>query len=107
MPSAATQGRSSKYGGGQANIYLIKGRNNARMGLYSFARQDDQFFHVVYSNGSNFAQAQSPTGSLVAAFVEDQFKVTSWLTLNGGLRQTPFFAGVGYKTPTPPPRASL
>src|SRR5260370_12018832 len=102
MPSAATQGRSSKYGGGQANIYLIKGRNNARMGLYSFAQQDDQFFHVVYSNGSNFAQAQSPTGSLVAAFVDDQFKVTSWLTLNGGCLSVPLFPRVVCESPTPP-----
>src|SRR5713101_8804675 len=64
IPSAATQDRSSKYGGGQANISWIEGRNNARAGLYTFAQQDDQFFHVVYNDGSNFAQAQSPTGSL-------------------------------------------
>src|SRR5207245_543913 len=38
IPSAATQDRSSKYGGGQANISWIKGHNNARMGLYSFAQ---------------------------------------------------------------------
>jgi hypothetical protein len=91
VPSAATQDRSSKYGGGQANVSWIKGPNNARMGLYSFAQQDDQFFHVIYNDGSNVvipSLAQSPTGSLIAAFVEDQFKPTSWLTLNGGLRQT-------------------
>ena len=107
MPSAATQDRSSKYGGGQANISWIKGRDNARMGLYSFAQQDGQFFHVVYSNGSNFAQAQSPTGSLVAAFVEDQFKVTWWLTLNGGLRQTHFSGGVVENATSPCAGASL
>jgi outer membrane cobalamin receptor len=107
MPSAATQDRSSKYGGGQANISWIKGRNNARMGLYSFAQQDDQFFHVVYSNGSNFAQAQSPTGSLVAAFVEDQFKPSSWLALNGGLRQTHFSGGVVENATSPRVGASV
>src|SRR5712692_7062719 len=52
IPSAATQDRSSKYGGGQANVSWIEGRNNARMGFYSFAQQDDQFFHVVYNYGS-------------------------------------------------------
>jgi len=107
MPSAATQDRSSKYGGGQANISWIKGRNNARMGLYSFAQQDDQFFHVVYSNGSNFAQGQSPTGSLVAAFVEDQFKPSSWLALNGGLRQTHFSGGVVENATSPRVGASV
>jgi outer membrane cobalamin receptor len=93
IPSAATQDRSSKYEGGQANISWIKGRNNARAGLYSFAQQDDQFFHVIYNDGSGTVippLAQNPTGSLIAAFVEDQFKPASWLTLNAGIRQTHF-----------------
>jgi outer membrane receptor protein involved in Fe transport len=96
FPSAATQNRSSKYEGGQAGVSWIKGRNNARIGLYSFAQQDDEFFHVVYNDGSGTVspQSQNPDGSLIAAFVEDQFKVTSWLTLNGGLRQTHFSGGV-------------
>jgi outer membrane cobalamin receptor len=91
IPSAATQDRSSKYEGGQANVSWIKGQNNSRMGLYSFAQQDDQFFHVVYNDRSSIVippLAQGPTGSLIAAFVEDQFKPTTWLTLNAGLRQT-------------------
>src|SRR5712664_3502900 len=77
IPSAATQDRSSKYGGGQANVSWVKGRNNARMGLYSFAQQDDQFFRVIYNDGSGIVippLAQTPTGSLIAAFVEEQFK---------------------------------
>jgi hypothetical protein len=93
IPSATTQDRSSKYGGGQANVSWIKGRNNARIGLYSFAQKDGQFFHVVYNDGSGLIippLSQSPTGSLIATFVEDQFKATSWLTLNGGLRETHF-----------------
>jgi outer membrane cobalamin receptor len=93
MPSAAAQDRSSKYEGGQAGISWIKGRNNARAGLYSFAQQDDQFFHVIYNDMSGTvipALAQNPNGSLIAAFIEDQFKPASWLTLNAGLRQTHF-----------------
>ncbi len=93
MPSAATQDRSSKYEGGQAGISWIKGRSNARMGIYSFAQQDDQFFHVIYNDGSGTVippLAQNPNGSLIAAFIEDQFKPASWLTLNAGLRQTHF-----------------
>src|SRR5215470_13180215 len=89
VPSAATQDRSSKYEGGQVGISWIKGRNNARVGLYGFAQQDDQFFHVVYNDGSGVVippLAQSPHGSLIAAHIEDQFKPASWLTLNAGLR---------------------
>src|SRR5216684_972600 len=108
IPSSATQDRSSKYEGGQANISWIKGRNNARLGLYSFAQQDDQFFHVVYNNnGGDFAQGQSPTGSLIAAFAEDQFKPTSWLTLNAGLRQTHFSGALAENATSPRVGASV
>jgi outer membrane receptor protein involved in Fe transport len=110
IPSATTQDRSSKYGGGQANISWIKGRNNARMGLYSFAQQDDQFFRVIYNDGSGTVippQAQSPAGSLVAAFVEDQFKPTSWLTLNAGLRQTHFSGTLAENAASPRLGASV
>ena len=110
VPSAATQDRSSKYGGGQANVSWIKGRNNARLGLYSFAQRDDQFFHVIYNDGSGTvipALAQSPSGSLIAAFVEDQFKATSWLSLNAGLRQTHFSGRLAENATSPRVGASV
>jgi outer membrane receptor protein involved in Fe transport len=110
IPSAATQDRSSKYSGGQANVSWIKGRNNARTGLYSFAQQDDQFFHVVYNDGSGRVippLPQSPSGSLIAAFMEDQFKPTSWLTLNAGLRQTHFSGALSENATSPRVGASV
>jgi hypothetical protein len=110
VPSAATQDRSSKYAGGQTSISWIKGRNSARAGLYSFAQQDDQFFHVIYNDRSNTvipALAQSPTGSLIAAFAEDQFKPTSWLTLNAGLRQTHFSGALAENATSPRVGASV
>jgi outer membrane receptor protein involved in Fe transport len=109
IPSAATQDRSSKYEGGQAGISWVKGRNNARLGFYSFAQQDAQFFHVVYNDGSGTVSplSQNPDGSLIAVYAEDQFKVTSWLTLNGGLRQTHFSGGVVENATSPRAGASL
>ncbi len=109
VPSAATQDRSSKYEGGQAGISWVKGRNNARLGFYSFAQQDAQFFHVVYNDGSGTVSplSQNPDGSLIAVYAEDQFKVTSWLTLNGGLRQTHFSGGVVENATSPRAGASL
>jgi outer membrane receptor protein involved in Fe transport len=109
IPSATTQDRSSKYEGGQAGISWVKGRNNARLGFYTFAQQDAQFFHVVYNHGSGTVSAlsQNPDGSLIAVYAEDQFKVTSWLTLNGGLRQTHFSGGVIENATSPRAGASL
>src|ERR1700676_2595933 len=109
FPSATTQNRSSKYEGGQGTVSWIKGPNNARAGFYSFAQQDDQFFHVVYNDGSGTVAplSQNPDGSLIAAYVEDQIKVNSWLTLNGGLRQTHFSGGVVENATSPRVGASV
>jgi outer membrane receptor protein involved in Fe transport len=109
-PSAATQDRSSKYEGGQANVSWIEGRNNARIGLYGFAQQDDQFFHVVYNDGSGTVippLTQTPNGSLIAAFIEDQFKPASWLTLNAGLRETHFSGALAENATSPRVGASV
>lgn len=109
FPSAATQNRSSKYEGGQGTVSWISGPNNARAGFYSFAQQDDQFFHVVYNDGSGTIAplSQNPRGSLIAVYAEDQIKVNSWLALNGGLRQTHFSGGVTENATSPRVGASL
>lgn len=96
FPSAATDNRSSKYAGGQATLAYIKNRNNARIGLYGFAQQDHQLFGVQFNDpsdpnfGNNFRDSENSSGSLQALFAEDQFRATSWLTLNAGIRQTHF-----------------
>src|SRR5712664_2384267 len=109
IPSAATQNRSSKYEGGQGTVSWITGPNNTRAGFYSFAQQDDQFFHVVYNDGSGTVAplSQNPDGSLIAVYVEDQIRVNSWLTLNGGLRQTHFSGAVVENATSPRVGASL
>jgi outer membrane cobalamin receptor len=109
FPSATTQNRSSKYEGGQGTVSWIAGPNNARAGFYSFAQQDDQFFHVVYNDGSGTIAplSQNPDGSLIAVYVEDQIKVNSWLTFNGGLRQTHFSGGVTENATSPRVGASV
>jgi outer membrane receptor protein involved in Fe transport len=100
FPNATTDRRSSNYEGGQATLAYIKGRNNGRVGLYVFEQQNDELFGVIFNDptdpsfGQNFRDAHSVTGSLIAAFVEDEFRVTSWLTLNAGVRQTHFSGNI-------------
>jgi outer membrane receptor protein involved in Fe transport len=100
FPSATTDHRSSGYEGGQATLSYIKGRNNGRAGLYGFAQQNDELFGVLFNDptdpsfGNNFRDTQAATGSLIAAFVEDEFRATSWLTLNAGVRQTHFSGNI-------------
>jgi outer membrane receptor protein involved in Fe transport len=90
-------------------VSWIAGPNNARAGFYSFAQQDDQFFHVVFNDGSGTVAplSQNPDGSLIATYVEDQVKVNPWITLNGGLRQTHFSGGVVENATSPRVGASF
>lgn len=91
IPSA-TDNRASNYEGGQASLSVVKGKHNARAGVYLFGQQDNTHFSLLANDGSgvSFQQRVKPGGDLEALFLEDQYKVTSWLTLNGGVRLTHF-----------------
>jgi hypothetical protein len=95
LPSSATENRTSNYEGGQASLEWIEKRNNLRVGLFGFAQQDDQLFGLLCNEP---AQCNSiyppvvshPDGGVIAAYAEDQLKLTSWLSVSAGLRQTHF-----------------
>jgi outer membrane cobalamin receptor len=111
LPSSATEERSSKYEGGQVTMSWIKDRNNLRAGIYGFAQQDDQLFGLIFNDNSapnlNPPDVETPVGSQVAVYAEDQLKATSWLTLNAGLRQTHFSGGVVEDATSPRVGASV
>src|SRR3984885_2768747 len=111
LPSSTTQDRSSNYEGGQATIAWVAGRNNLRGGFYGFAQQDSQTFGLIFNDDSqpslNPPVKTSPDGSLVSVYGGDQLRVTSWLTLNAGLRQTHFSGGVVENATDPRVGASL
>src|SRR6202050_3470677 len=92
FPIAANDDHASYYAGGQATLAFTAGKNNLRVGLYGFDQHDDQTFGLLFNDRSatNFTDVEGINGSLQAAFLEDQYKVTPWLTLNAGLRQTHF-----------------
>ncbi len=93
----ATDNRASWYAGGQASIALIKGKHNAKAGFYGFAQHDNTLFALDPNDGSGdpvLRQRQDAMGSLSAVFAEDQYKATTWLTLNAGVRLTHFSGGI-------------
>lgn len=45
---------------------------------------------VTAGNGRSLEQVKKTNGNLEALFLEDQYKITPWLTLNGGVRLTHF-----------------
>jgi outer membrane receptor protein involved in Fe transport len=90
-----TDNRASSYLGGQVTLSVVRGRHNAKVGFYGFAQNDNTLFGLFGTNNVakpvNFPpNRQKVSGDLEAAFVEDQFKATQWLTLNAGLRFTRF-----------------
>ncbi|MCU1318183.1 MAG: TonB-dependent receptor [Candidatus Acidoferrum typicum] len=112
FPSSASEDRSSKYEGGQATLSWIKNRSNLRVGLYGFSQQDGQLFGLICHDPSQCQnvdppERHSPDGGLAAVYAEEQFKATSWLNLNAGLRQTHFSGGVVENATSPRVGASL
>src|SRR5262249_15383099 len=96
-PVAASQNRDSTYAGGQASISTTIARNNLQAGVYSFYQWNNETFGAIFNDPPKptFSQAEHPTGSLAAFFVEDRFKPVSWLSLTAGMRPTHFSGNGG------------
>jgi outer membrane receptor protein involved in Fe transport len=97
-----TDNRASFYLGGQISVSVIRGRHNAKIGMYGFAQRDNTLVGLEGNAADPVALTATPvpisvpltrqktSGDLEALFVEDQFKAASWLTLNAGVRFTRF-----------------
>jgi len=84
--------RGSNYFGGVVSLAVNRGKHNARAGFQVFGARDNQRFGIVTSDGSNppLNQREMVWGNVESLFLEDQYKLTGWLTLNGGVRLTHF-----------------
>jgi outer membrane receptor protein involved in Fe transport len=91
--------RGSNYIGGVVSLAVTRGQHNLHAGVQVFGQRDNQLLGIVTSDGSNPPVGQRETlwGSVSALFLEDQYKLTRWLTLNGGVRLT-HFGGTGTNT---------
>jgi hypothetical protein len=103
-PIAATQDRGSTYAGGQASFSANLSKNNLQIGVYSFYQKNNELFGATFNDGSGaapFTDAEHPSGSLAAFFVDDKFKPFSWLTLSAGIRPTHFSGDVAESAISP------
>ncbi len=96
FPISTTDNHNSRYAGGQATLSANYRRNDVLVGFYGFGQRDDQLFALAFSDlsNTNFRNPEKASGSVAALFLEDKLKITSWLTLSGGVRQTHFSGGV-------------
>ncbi len=95
--------RASNYAGGQLSVSAVYGKNNASAGIYGFGQHDNTRFGLIANDGSgnDIAARDSVSGQLEALFLQDQFKLTSWLTLNGGVRLTHFAGAISENAADP------
>jgi TonB dependent receptor/Carboxypeptidase regulatory-like domain/TonB-dependent Receptor Plug Domain len=94
--------RGSTYFGGVGSVALVRGKHNARAGLQVWGAHDNQFFGIRASDGSELLSERDKVWSNVETlFIEDQYRPTSWLTLNGGVRLTHFSSSVSENAADP------
>ena len=102
-PISTTQHRDSQYAGAQASLSAVTKRHNAVLGFYGFGQHDDEFVGLLANDGSGntVRQTSLSTGQLESLFLEDQYKVSSWLTLIGGVRMTHFAGSISENAADP------
>ena len=79
----------STYIGGRALVQAQKRKHNARVGFEIWGQHDNAFFGLTANPApGSLAQEQKRWGNSNALFLEDQYRATSWLTFDLGLRLT-------------------
>jgi Carboxypeptidase regulatory-like domain/TonB dependent receptor/TonB-dependent Receptor Plug Domain len=102
-PVISTVNQTANYGGMQASMNTNFWKNDLQVGVYGFAQHQHNYFDNVFTDGSpNFpASSIGVNGGLAAVFISDKFRVTPWLTLIAGLRQSEFRASISENATDP------
>jgi outer membrane receptor for ferrienterochelin and colicin len=102
-PLSTTQHRTSQYAGSQVTLNALTTRHNGSAGIYQFGQWDNERVNLIANNGSGppLAQGKPSQGNLEAAFLEDQYKALSWLTLTAGVRLTHFAGAISENAASP------
>jgi len=101
VPVISTVDQTANYAGLQSTLNASLGKNSVEVGVYGFAQHQSNFFNNVFTDCGTSCANYGPssaavTGGVAEEFLSDRFKVTSWLTLIAGLRQSNFSTpGVG------------
>jgi hypothetical protein len=102
VPVVSNVNQTSNYGGLQASFNASVWKNEIEGGVYGFAQTQNNYFYnffqhcVLPCSSSNNPSISNGaiTGGVQETFIGDKFKVTPWLTLIAGLRQTHFTAAI-------------
>ena len=91
-PTITSYHHTSQYEGAEEQLQMGFSRNHLDVGLFGFAQQDQANLNLAFSDNSSpmLTELQSPTGGLIAAWVQDTFEATKWLNLSAGVRESRF-----------------
>jgi hypothetical protein len=103
VPISPQDDHSANYIGGYATVAITKGKHTARFGTDSYAEHDNTLFGLRANDGTalTLQQRQLLWAGVAGLFAEDQWRATSWLTLNGGFRFTRFSGTVSENAADP------
>jgi outer membrane receptor protein involved in Fe transport len=93
-PFVLNDNARSNYIGGRSVVQVQKNKHNALAGIEVWGQHDNTFFGLTANPGGNVLnQVERHWASSTALFLQDQYKLTSWLTLDLGIRLT-HYAGL-------------
>ena len=92
----------SNYFGGRSVLQVQKNKHNAHVGLEVWGQHDNTFFGLTANPGGGVLnQSETHWANSTALFLEDQYKVASWLTFDLGSRFT-HYAGLLHENTADP-----
>ncbi|HVI07167.1 MAG TPA: TonB-dependent receptor [Candidatus Binatia bacterium] len=97
IPVVSTVNQDSHYGGAQVSLSANTAKSSFQAGAYGFAQHQSNYFLNQFTTpgAQNFpASSVGIAGGVAALFLDEKYKLTPWLTLIGGLRQTEFTATI-------------
>jgi len=103
FPVISSVTQTANYAGMQAAISTNYRNNDLQAGVYGFFQHQHNHFSNDYTDGTPNVSPSSigVNGGVAAFFLNDKFKVTPWLTLIAGLRETQFSAAISENATDP------
>ncbi len=93
-PFVLNDNARANYFGGRSVVQAQKKKHNTRAGIEAWGQHDNTFFGLIANpGGAVLNQAEKRWANSTALFFEDQYKATSWLTFDLGIRMT-HYAGL-------------
>jgi len=103
FPVISSVTQTAQYAGAQTALNVNYKRNDVQAGVYGFFQHQYNYFFNEYTDGTPNVPPSSigVNGGVAAFFINDKYKITPWLTLIAGLRETAFTSTISENATDP------